>query len=146
MKNKLLRGLLTAALCAIACLSLAACGPFEGYDDDQTILNTRGSSTVGAVENHNKERLTFSAVTFNGVKAVKNDAALPENPVFTLEFELKEGRCKLILIKDGAVHTVTEESVNGTVAAEVPAGSYDIKLVGENAKLELTFYFTDYKE
>ena len=69
---KTLKKLSLLIMAALLCLSLAACGPFEGYDDDDAIIAARSYYTIGSVISNTSDAYSLKAKTFNGVITIKN--------------------------------------------------------------------------
>jgi len=128
-------GLLLMAV--MLCLSLAACGPFEGFDDDAAIIKASGASTVGSFTLNSLTVYTLNAKKFNGVIKVKN-ITVTENPTFNITLSITEGRFKVVLVKDNTVYFITDKNADGTVETELAAGTYSFRIVGEDAKINFT--------
>lgn len=127
-----------------ACFFLA-CGPYEGYDDDDKIINgTDFSSTINSTESDLNNKYIFSASKFNGQRTVAS-LSLPENPSLKVTLTIKSGRFKLVLIKDETVYLVTDSDAGGTVETCLSAGTYKAKIVGQDAEMSFSFDYSEFK-
>jgi len=131
-----LKRFLMLAAIAVVCISLTACGSFNGYDEDSAIINARTSSMIGGSEItvHNS-KYTLTAAKFNGVKKLKK-VRVCENPDFDFSLNVEGGKFKIVLVKDGVVITIAE-FVDGVEQefdrSEIAAGRYSVRIVGEDA-------------
>jgi len=138
-KGKTLLGILILAV--ILCLTLAACGPFEGFDDDNDIINHTGNSTVGSEITNTSSKYSFSAKKFNGVIRVK-DITLEANPTLDLTVTITSGKFKVVLVKDKKVYVVTDKAAGSSVTmTDLPAGTYNLRIVGKDAECSFVFNF-----
>lgn len=141
--KKFSRILAIAVLALVICFSLTACGPFKGYDDDSAIINGNSFSTVNSVKNQTLDEYVFSAQKCNGVERIKN-ITVPENPTFDMTLRIKNGRFKIVLVKDNSVYLVCDYNTYNSVSVEVPAGTYSLRMVAEEANVEFTFNYNSY--
>jgi len=146
---KKVKTILLTAICAVICLSFAACD-FAGYDDDDVIAKSSSFSSTVSVENKGLSSYSFTANKADGVKRikVKNHATfkVPENPTFNLTLSLEGGRCKIVLVnKDKEVFKICEGNTVASVSMTLAAGTYDLRLVAEAAvKVKFTFQYDGY--
>lgn len=123
-------------LIAAACFALAACAPFEDFDDDEVIAKKTSYSTVGPVENNIGNQYELTVKTFNGVKKIAKITAADANPVLDVTLTIEEGEFKVVLVKDNKVYTVCDKDTSEPVTCQVEAGTYTLKIVGRDAKVK----------
>ena len=140
MKNKII--FLVALLC-LTMFAFAGCGTFEGFDDDNTIINSRSSTSIGSFESDTPSQFIFNCSNFNGVKIIKN-ITVPQNPKFSMTLNIDSGRFKIVLVKDNTVYVITESNTDSSVSVTLPAGTYSLRVVGEDAKMQFKFSYNSY--
>lgn len=141
---KKLKFLSVLLLTSIAAVCLAACAPFDGFDDDAVIVKARSQSTYKSVENSTGSQYSLKAEKFNGVKTIKN-ITVPENPKFDMTLNIEDGQFKVVLVKDDTVVKICDSSTEGPVAVTLAEGTYSLRIVGKDAKINFTFKYNAYK-
>jgi len=127
------------------CFTLTACGEFEGYDDDNAIWQGGFWSSFSNTTVSREDFYSLKTRKSNGVKGIR-EITVPENPIFDMTFSFEEGRAKVVLAKDKTIYLICDEMTKGPVSIELPAGTYHLLLVAENAtRLNFTFQFNSYQ-
>lgn len=134
MKN--LKVIVLTVLVLALVFGLAACKPFEGYDDDATIIKGGYSAKIGAVQKDTSSKYSLTVKKFNGVEFIKS-ITVSENPVFDMTLNIESGKFKVVLVKDGQVFLLCDANTESAVSAVIPAGTYQMKAVGEDANFKL---------
>ncbi|MCL2675721.1 MAG: copper resistance protein CopC [Firmicutes bacterium] len=125
---------------AFVCAAFTACGPFEGFDDDDAIVSGNSFSSVGSMSKQTLAEYTFRANKCNGVKRIK-DITVPADPVFEITLTVESGRFKVVLVKDGEVWTIADGDDLLAPLPVPPAGTYNLRIVAKDAKVNLRILF-----
>lgn len=141
---KLLFLLLT--VCLVLCVSLAGCMSADDYEemynDDSKIAHGSSNVRIGSVETTIGNTYKLSCSSLSGVYIAINSFTVNESTSANLSFELNSGKCKIVLVKDGSVYKLAEESFDGEVNFKnIPDGKYRLKIVGVEAEFKITLKY-----
>ena len=125
------------------CTVLTACSTFNGYDDDKAIVKANSFSKIKSVETNTPAKYSLRCDKCNGVEKIKN-ITVPENPVFDISLTVSSGRFKVVLVKGDDVFIICERDTDEPVVTDLAAGTYSLRIVAEDAKVNFTFNFNSY--
>lgn len=112
------------------------------YNDDSKIATSSSSTSTGSVQTSTNNSYKLSCASFSGVKIIKENFNVNKDTAASLSLEVKEGKFKVVLVKDKKVYTVAEESCEGALdLSGIPDGKYKIKIVGVSAQMALTLTY-----
>ena len=142
MKTKF-KVLALVLVAAFVCLALVGCSTvFDGYDDDDKIRNSSTSVFVGqSSTNFGGVKTLNVSGGFGGATTIFGTATLTEHGSISMTLEYKSGKLKVVAIaEDNTIYTLLEnESCDGELKTELPAGKYKIRLVGSEAVFNLSY-------
>ncbi|MDR0854886.1 MAG: hypothetical protein LBN25_00790 [Christensenellaceae bacterium] len=143
MKRKSL--IVVILLLALSVTLLGCIKTFDGYDDDAKIVSSNTAVFSSHVSNDILGKLTDKSSKFNGVQTIKS-VTVKEDGEYTFKMTLKisAGRFKLVLVDDAQnVFLITDKDIDGDngITVNAKAGTYQIRMVGEDAKYELTYLY-----
>lgn len=140
-KSKLKILLFIATISVIICVAFAGCAfnvdYEEVYNDDAKIATCTSSKRIGSVESSSNGKYEFSCSSLSGVYSMKS-IKVDENTSANLKIEVTGGKCKIVMIKNKEVYTLTEGSYDGALDFGMPDGNYKMKIVGVDACFTLT--------
>lgn len=125
------------------CAALTACSSFTGYEDNAAIVKGGSFSTVKSVSSNTSSKYTLRCDKCNGVNKIKN-ITVPDNPVFDIKLTVNSGRFKVVLVKDSEVFVICDGDTDEPVTTDFAAGTYSLRIVAEDAKVNFTFNFNSY--
>lgn len=106
------------------------------YDNDSKIAGSNSAYSNKSIFNTTSKEFTVSAGMFTGVRKIKS-INLDANPKIDLSIDLSEGRFKVVAVnQDKIVYIIQEGNANGVIETTLQAGNYDLKIVGQNAKIK----------
>lgn len=121
-------------------------GNFESiYNDDSKIISNKNCFLEkSAIKSWNKDIFTTKIGEFTGVKKIKT-VECESNQVFKVDLNIRSGEFKLVLVnpQSNEIFVVANNTINDDIEVEIPAGKYDIKMVGLYAKINLTLDFSN---
>ena len=94
------------------------------------------------MQTENADGYKFKCGSLSGVYIIKNSFAVNDSVVADISFEVPEGKSKIVLVDGENVYTVVEGSFTGVLdLKDVPDGKYTMKIVGVDAKIDLTLKY-----
>ncbi len=142
-----------AAILGVSAVMLTACDFGAIYDDNEKIAKTSGSSVSANLLEQNKDgKIIINVGKFSGVQTIGEKITVTDDLMYIgYDLEVTAGRFKLVAVHNDEVKVIVEgkPDENGNIFHEelgaqtmsMPSGTYDLKIVGDNAScsLEVTY-------
>ena len=131
------------AIITVFLLLFSSCAPsgFEDYDNDEVIIKKTSCVMRNSASIKTLKKYTLNVKSFDGVVHVKK-ITVSANPSFNMQITINSGRFKVVAIdSNNNLYLLSDSESTGEIATTLPAGTYSIKLVGDNANVNFSYFF-----
>ncbi|MDD7795428.1 hypothetical protein [Clostridium sp. 'White wine YQ'] len=150
---KIYRKILLIITCTCMLLiNLSGCGKINEeankvYDNNDKIVSDEDTYYMSnSIKKSRNNNYSFKASNFSGSNTIARITfSSPREYVINYSVKIQEGKLKLIVIDKDKNIIFTSENPSGNVSCKIDGvnGPYRVKLVGENAKFQITSSLKD---